>query len=101
MSEPAKQGEKQGANTPKVLSLRQGGRNSPLSLKERPVRVRSLKDAKKLLARLLVGFQRGEIQGEDARTLCHIISTYIQLVKDLDLEARIVELEERVKEVKR
>ncbi len=100
MTEPAKQSGESGANTPKVLALRQGGRNSPLSLKEKPVRVRNLKDAKKLLGRLLVGFQRGEIQGEDARTLCHIISTYIQLVKDVELEARIAELEGRVKEVR-
>jgi len=79
----------------KVLSLRRGGKNPSLSLEEKPIRVRNLKDAKKLLGRLLVAFQRKEVDNRDAKDLAYLVSVYVQVLKDAELEQRIAKLEEK------
>ena len=86
---------KDGTNSPKFLKLRNLRRNSPLSLRENPIRVRNLRDAKKLLSRLLVSFQRGEVEGREAKDLAYLLSVFVQVVKDAELEKRIDRLEER------
>jgi hypothetical protein len=80
----------------KLLALQGDRRNSPALLKERPIRVGNLKDAKKLLARLLVAFQRGEIDGRDAKDLAYLLSVFIQLAKDVELEERVKQLEHKM-----
>jgi len=80
---------------PKVLDLRKETANSPsISVMEKPVRVKNLKDAKKLLGRLLVAFQRGEIGGRDAKDLAYLLSVWVQIVKDVELEERLKNLEQ-------
>jgi hypothetical protein len=81
------------SEVPKVLSLRRPARNTPISLREKPLRVRSLRDAKKLLARILVAFQRGEMGGRDAKDLAYLLSVWVQIAKDVELEERLVMLE--------
>jgi len=82
---------------PKVLTLRRNTANSPRSLKEKPIRVKNLRDAKKLLARLLVAFQRQELDGRKAKDLAYLLSVYVSIVKDSDLEERLRILEERTR----
>jgi hypothetical protein len=55
--------------------------------------IRTVKDAKRMLARLIHGFQCGQIEGTDAKTLCYLLISYSQLVKDHDFEDRIKQLE--------
>ena len=45
----------------------------------RPVKVRTLRDAKRLLSRMITQLQAGTIKGQDAKDLCYLISTFIQL----------------------
>ncbi|MCX6141989.1 MAG: hypothetical protein NTZ35_02095 [Ignavibacteriales bacterium] len=85
--------ENAGLNLPKVLTLRRNTANSPLSLKEKPIKVKNLRDAKKLLSRILVAFQRGELEGREAKDLAYLLSVWVQIVKDADLEERIRLLE--------
>ena len=80
---------------PKVLTLRRNTANSPRSLKEKPIRVKNLRDAKKLLARLLVAFQRQELDGREAKDLAYLLSVFVQIVKDADIEERVRLLEEK------
>ena len=88
--------EKEGSNLPKVLNLRRDKKNSPLSLKEKPIRVKNLKDAKKLISRLLVAFQREEIDGRNAKDLAYLLSVFIQICKDVELEDRLTKLENNI-----
>ena len=88
--------EKEGSNLPKVLNLRRDKKNSPLSLKEKPIRVKNLRDAKKLISRLLVAFQREEIDGRNAKDLAYLLTVFIQIVKDGELEERLTKLENNI-----
>ena len=82
---------------PKVLTLRRNPDNSPRSLKEKPIKVKNLRDAKKLLARILVAFQRDELAVRQAKDLAYLLSVYVSIVKDSDLEERLRILEERTR----
>jgi hypothetical protein len=66
------------------------------SLAERPIRIRTLRDARRLMGRIIVAFQRGEIGGRDAKDLAYLISVYVQVAKNADLEDRIINLENKV-----
>ena len=81
---------------PKVLKLRGDRKNTPPSLKEKPIRVRNLKDAKKLIGRLLVAFQREEIDGRNAKDLAYLLTVFIQIVKDVELDERLTKLENNI-----
>ena len=67
-----------------------------VTLLDKPVRIRKLKDAKRLLSRLIHEFQKGTINNRDAKDLCYLIVSFVQIAKDVDLEERINQLEERV-----
>ena len=69
------------------------GASLMLTPRPRPVKVRKLKDAKRLLSRLIVQLQAGTIAGQDAKDLCYLLSTFVQIVRDADLEQRIEKLE--------
>ena len=58
--------------------------------------IRSISDARKMLARIIHGFQMGAIESSDAKTLCYLLISYSQMVKDHDFEERIKNLEEKV-----
>jgi predicted nucleotidyltransferase len=60
------------------------------------MRVKNLKDAKRLMSRLLVAFQRGDTDNRDAKDLAYLLSVYVQIVKDSEIEERIAMLEERI-----
>jgi hypothetical protein len=63
-----------------------------------PVRVRDLKGAKRLLSRLIWDLQRGAIKGQQAKDLCYLLSTFIMLVRDFELEQKLIRLEKRIDE---
>jgi len=59
--------------------------------------VRTVNDAKRMLSKLIHGFQLGTINGTDAKTLCYLLISYTQIIRDFDFEERIKKLEERAK----
>jgi hypothetical protein len=59
--------------------------------------IRSITEARKMLARIIHGFQMGTIESSDAKTLCYLLISYSQMVKDHDFEVRIKALEKAVK----
>jgi len=81
--------EKSTLTLPQVIPLSKYNLNP-----SRPVKVRTLKDAKRLLSRIIIQLQAGTIKGQDAKDLCYLISTFIQLVRDYELEERIKKLEQ-------
>lgn len=58
---------------------------------ERPVK--SAKDARRMLSRLISEFRAGEIEGTNAKTLCYLLQTYVNIQKDTEIEERILALE--------
>ena len=61
-----------------------------------PVKIRQLKDAKRLLSKLITEFQKGTIKSREAKDLCYLIVSYVNIAKDIDLEERIKSLEENL-----
>ena len=60
----------------------------------RPVRVTKLKDAQRLLSRLITEFQLGNVESRWAKDLCYLVSTFVQVAKESDFEERLRQLEE-------
>ncbi len=65
----------------------------------RPVRVTKLRDAQRLLSRLITEFQIGNIDSRWAKDLCYLLSTFVQVTKDAEIEARMTELEHRFEKI--
>lgn len=63
-----------------------------LPKRERPVK--NARDARRLLSTIISEFRQGIIQGTDAKTLCYLLSTYVQIQQASELEERLVKLEQ-------
>jgi hypothetical protein len=59
----------------------------------RPVRVRDLRSAKRLLSRLISQLQRAEVEPVYAKDLTYLLSVFIGLVRGSELEDRVRKLE--------
>ena len=62
----------------------------------KPVKIRQLKDAKRLLSKLITEFQKGTINGRAAKDLTYLVISFVQIAKDIDLEDRIQALEDQI-----
>ncbi len=69
------------------------GKNASLC---RPVR--SARAAKRYLARLLVAYQRGEIDSTNAKTSVYVLSEFLRAVEVSEFEERLSKLEKETKE---
>lgn len=56
-------------------------------------RIRTARDARKLFGRLISQFTKGEVASEDARTLCYLLTGYIQACATAEIEERLQALE--------
>lgn len=54
------------------------------------------KDIKRAYSRLIQGFCRGEINSDEAKTICYMFSGYLQLIRDVEFEERLSHLEEKI-----
>jgi hypothetical protein len=59
------------------------------------IQVKNVKQAKRLLSRIITQFQRGEITDFDAKTLCYLLISLVSICKDIDFEERITLLEKK------
>lgn len=66
------------------------------SLAVRPVKIRGVKDAKRLLSRLIYELQQGIVSGRDAKDLCYLLNSYVQITKETEFEERLKALEEKM-----
>ena len=67
-----------------------------LPLLKKPVRVSKLKDAKRLLSRLIYEFQLGTLSGRDAKDLTYLISQFISACKEIEIDERLKLIEQKV-----
>lgn len=79
----------------KVLDLKQSDYGvCPMPfLDGRPVPVKNVKDASKLLGRLIKHFQEGTVESSFAKTLCYLLQTFVNIHAQSSLEERIERLE--------
>lgn len=63
---------------------------------ERPVKVKSISDAKRLLSKLIYKLQTGEINGQNAKDMTYLLISYVNMVKDNEFENRLTEIEEKI-----
>lgn len=60
------------------------------------IRVKNVKQAKRLLSRIITQFQRGEITDYEAKTLCYLLISLVSICKDIDFEERITKIEKSI-----
>ena len=87
----AKKTPKQHAEPVQVVTTASETLDTP-PLLEKPVK--NVKDARRLLSTIIAEFRAGMIQGTDAKTMCYLLSTYVSITKDTELEERITKLEQ-------
>ena len=61
----------------------------------RPVRLKTVDDARRLLSRLILEFQRGTIDDKKSKCLCYLVVSYVDVATQTDFEDRIKALEEK------
>ncbi|NLT52753.1 MAG: hypothetical protein GXX85_17755 [Ignavibacteria bacterium] len=58
-----------------------------------PIKLTSVKHAKRLLSRMVYQMQTGEISGQFAKDLAYLLTVYIQLFNQAEMQERIEKLE--------
>lgn len=84
------------ANSKGLGSASEQKRDAPPPVLERPVKVNNVKQAKKLLSKLIYGLQTGEIEGRKAKDLTYLLSVFITIVKETEFDERLKELEKKL-----
>lgn len=80
----------------KDLTMKGGGIG-----RKKQIRLKSLVEVRRFLAKVLNGLDAGEIDESKARTLGYLCSILKDVIRDSDLEQRIAKLEQGVKNDKR
>lgn len=62
----------------------------------RVIRIGDVRSAKRLLSRVLMLLQRGEIEESLAKTITYVASNFVTIMRDSDLEDRMSKLEEMI-----
>jgi len=57
---------------------------------------KNINDAKRILSKLISGFIRGEIEDTKAKTLCYLLTVYVSVIRETELEKRISEIEKTI-----
>jgi hypothetical protein len=63
---------------------------------DKPIKVNNPKQAKKLLSRLIYMLQIDKVESKKAKDLTYLLSVFISIVKETELEQRIADLENRM-----
>lgn len=83
--------------SPFQIIIKKGVNSNPQPLLETNIKVTNLKSAKRLLSKLISKFISGGIINQDAKDLAYLVSIYVSVVKDAEIEERIKKLEEKIK----
>jgi hypothetical protein len=87
--------KKTSSKSQQLIKLEANIKTPPLLL-GKPVFVTNFRTAKRLLSRLILGFQKGEISGRDSKDLCYLVASFVQIAKDTEIEERLSKLEGKV-----
>lgn len=81
----------------KQLMKSKGVNPNSIPLLDLKIKVTNLKSAKRLMSKLISGFISGKIINQNAKDLAYLVSTFVAIVKDAEIEERIKMLEEKIK----
>ena len=71
-----------------------------LNLFNRDIKYLKIKDVKRGFSKLIMDYCAGKVSNEDAKTIVYMFSGYLQLVRDVEFERRLNEIEQRVNDEK-
>jgi hypothetical protein len=77
-----------------VLELPQQA--NKISIFNRDVRYLKIKDVKRAYSRLIQDYCKGLVTNEDAKTITYMFSGYLQLIRDVEFEERLKQLENEI-----
>jgi hypothetical protein len=83
-------------NNLQVLNLPKDAKTPGLSLFNRDVRYLKVKDIKRAYSKLIQNYCKGLIINDDAKTITYIFSGYLQLIRDVEFETRLINLEKSI-----
>ena len=66
-----------------------------LRLFNRDVKYLKIKDVKRAYSKLIQDYCKGLVTNENAKTITYIFSGYLQLIRDVEFEERLKQLEEK------
>ena len=66
----------------------------------RDVKYLKIKDVKRAYSKLIQDYCKGLIPNEDTKTICYLFGGYLTLIRDIEFEERLKELENRVADEK-
>jgi hypothetical protein len=71
--------------------------NGITPLLDKPIRIRKVKDAKRLLSKLIYEMQIGKIQSQQAKDLTYLLISFVNITTATEFELRLNLLEEQAK----
>ncbi len=85
--------DKKSLNVIEVKELPQ----TPMRLKlfNRDIKYLKVKDVKRAYSKLIQDYCKGLVNNEDAKTVTYMFSGYLQLIRDVEFEERLIQLEEK------
>jgi hypothetical protein len=92
----SKKGRNSKTNRLQVLNLKGNSESHP-SLLGKPIRISKVRDARRLLGKLILEFQKGNIANQDAKDLCYLVTSYVNVAVQSDFEERLQQLEDNTK----
>jgi hypothetical protein len=72
---------------------RKNKKSKPIPLIPGKIRLTNIRGARRILSKLIAGFINNEIWDTNARTLTYLLSSYVAMTRDSDIESRLTELE--------
>lgn len=70
--------------------------NRKINIFNRDVRYLKVKDVKRAYSKLIQDYCKGLISNEDAKTITYMFSGYLQLIRDVEFEERLKQIEDKV-----
>ena len=71
-----------------------------INIFNRDVKYLKVKDVKRAYSKLIQDYCKGLVNNDDAKTVTYMFSGYLQLIRDVEFEERLKELEEKVSDEK-
>ena len=89
--------EKLTKNSPKVVEVKELPQTpTRLKLFNRDIKYLKPKDVKRAFSKLIQDYCKGLVSNEDAKTITYMFSGYLQLIRDVEFEGRLKQLEEKL-----
>lgn len=71
-----------------------------INIFNRNVRYLKIKDVKRAYSKLIQDYCKGLVSNEDAKTVTYMFSGYLQLIRDIDFDERLKQIEVKIEQWK-